>query len=145
MDVRILVERLDPRAVLPVRAHPGDAGLDLRSIEERVLEPGERGDVGTGLALALPPGCVGLIHPRSGLALKHGITVANAPGTVDAAYRGEIRVILINLGTSAWRCTIGDRIAQLIISRIENPIIDEVEGLPGSGRGHGGFGSSGLQ
>lgn len=144
MDVRILVERLDPRAVIPERAHPGDAGLDLRSIEDRTLAPGERADVGTGLALALPPGYVGLIHPRSGLALKAGVTVANAPGTIDAAYRGEVRVILINLGSTEWRCAPGDRIAQLLITRVEYPVIDEVSSLPGSGRGRSGFGSSGL-
>ncbi len=145
VDVRLLVERLHPRAVLPERAHPGDAGLDLRSVESLLLGPGERADVGTGLAIALPPGFVGLIHPRSGLALRHGVTVANAPGTIDAGYRGEIRVILVNLGGEGWRCEAGDRIAQLLIAAIETPRIVEVSTLPGSGRGDSGFGSTGLR
>ncbi len=144
VDVGLLVVRLHHRAVLPERAHPGDAGLDLRSVEGLCLGPGLRADVGTGLAIALPPGFVGLIHPRSGLALRHGVTVANAPGTIDAGYRGEIRVILVNLGESEWACEVGDRIAQLLVTRVELPRITEVSALPGSGRGESGFGSTGL-
>jgi dUTP pyrophosphatase len=145
VDVRLLVERIHPRAALPQRAHPGDAGLDLRSVEDRVLEPGQRSDIGTGLSIALPPGYVGLIHPRSGLALRHGVTVANAPGTVDAGYRGEVRVILINLGETEWVCRTGDRIAQLLVASVEAPEVVEVSGMPGSGRGESGFGSTGLR
>lgn len=145
VDVGLLVERLHPRAVLPTRAHPGDAGFDLRSVESHLLGPGHRVAVGTGLAIALPPGFVGLIHPRSGLALRHGVTVANAPGTIDAGYRGEIRVILVNLGESEWTCEVGDRIAQLLVARVWLPRMTEVSALPGSGRGDSGFGSTGLR
>jgi dUTP pyrophosphatase len=145
VDVCLLVKRLHPRAVLPERARPGDAGLDLRAVEQRVLRPGQRADVGTGLAIALPPGFVGLVHPRSGLALRHGVTIANAPGTIDAGYRGEIRVILVNLGGVDWKCDEGNRIAQLLVAQVESPRIVEVSALPGSERGDSGFGSTGLR
>ncbi|MFM8515106.1 MAG: dUTP diphosphatase [Actinomycetota bacterium] len=145
MDVDLLIERLHPRAVLPERAHPGDAGWDLRAVESCTLSPGTRADVGTGLAIALPAGFVGLVHPRSGLALRHGVTIANAPGTIDAGYRGEIRVILVNLGESEWTCEVGDRIAQLLVTQVQVPRITEVSALPGSDRGDSGFGSTGLR
>lgn len=145
MDARVLVHRLHPDAVLPHRAHPGDAGVDLCSVEARVVDPGGRAALRTGLALALPAGFVGLIHPRSGLALRHGVTVANAPGTIDAGYRGEIQVILINLGAEPWECLPGDRIAQLLITTVSSVDLIEVTELPGSQRGQGGFGSTGIR
>lgn len=143
MTVRVLVQRLHPRAVLPARARPGDAGWDLCALEGGIVLPRERRAVPTGLSIALPPGFVGLVHPRSGLALGHGVTVANAPGTIDAGYRGEIRVILVNLGESTWRFEPGARIAQLLVSRVEAPEWMEVDQLPGTQRGGGGFGSTG--
>lgn len=143
MTARILLQRLHPDAVVPTRAHPGDAGFDLSSVERCEIAPGERTTVGTGLALALPPGFVGLVHPRSGLARQFGVTVANAPGTIDAGYRGELRVILVNLGDAPWQCMPGDRIAQLVVTRIPEVDIVEVGDLPRTHRGDGGFGSTG--
>lgn len=143
MTVRVLVQRLHPGAILPARARPGDAGWDLCALEGGTLLPGERSLVPTGLSIALPPGFVGLVHPRSGLALENGVTVANAPGTIDAGYRGEIRVILVNLGGTSWRFESGARIAQLLVSRVEAPEWMEVDQLPGTQRGRGGFGSTG--
>ena len=130
---------------LPSYAHPGDAGADLRSSEKLVIPPGERRTVGTGLAIALPNGYVGLVHPRSGLAAKHGITVLNSPGTVDAAYRGEIKVTLLNTDlTNPFEIAVGDRIAQLVIQPVERAHFVEVDRLPDSHRGEGGFGSTGV-
>ncbi len=143
--MRIPVVRLDPELPLPTRAHPGDAGLDLCTTTDAVLAPGERVLLGTGLALAIPHGFVGLVHPRSGLAAKQGITVVNAPGTVDAGYRGEVMVCLLN--TDA-RHTVelhrGDRIAQLVVQAVELPELVEVDSLDETSRGTGGHGSSGL-
>jgi len=131
---------------LPSYAHPGDAGADLRSNEAIVIPPGERRTLGTGVAIALPDGFVGLVHPRSGLAAKHGITVLNAPGTVDAAYRGEIRVTLLNTDLqNSFEIAVGDRIAQLVIQSVERANFLQVERLPDSHRGEGGFGSTGVQ
>lgn len=133
-------------AELPSYAHPGDAGADLRSSEALVIPPGERRTVCTGVAIALPDGFVGLVHPRSGLAAKHGVTVLNAPGTVDAAYRGEIKVTLLNTDLqNSFDIAIGDRIAQLVIQSVERARFVQVERLPDSHRGEGGFGSTGLQ
>lgn len=133
-------------AELPSYAHPGDAGADLRSSEALVIPPGERRTVCTGVAIALPDGFVGLVHPRSGLAAKHGVTVLNAPGTVDAAYRGEIKVTLLNTDLqNSFNIAIGDRIAQLVIQSVERARFVQVERLPDSHRGEGGFGSTGLQ
>lgn len=130
---------------LPSYALPGDAGADLRSAEELTIPPGERRTVGTGLFIALPNGYVGLVHPRSGLAAKHGITVLNSPGTVDAAYRGEIRVTLLNTDLkNEFRISIGDRIAQLLIQSVERAKFLKVERLPESHRGESGFGSTGI-
>ncbi len=141
--VDVLVRRLDPELPLPARAHPGDAGVDLRSAVDVVLGPGERRAVPTGLALALPDGYAGFVHPRSGLATRHGLTVVNAPGTVDAGYRGELKVALVNLDpTTSVEIAKGDRIAQLIVQRVSRPRFHEVETLPGSARGEGGFGST---
>jgi dUTP pyrophosphatase len=141
--VDVLVRRLDPELPLPAPAHPGDAGVDLRSAVDVVLGPGERLAVPTGLAFALPDGYAGFVHPRSGLATRHGLTVVNAPGTVDAGYRGELKVALVNLDpTTPVEIARGDRIAQLIVQRVSRPRFHEVETLPGSARGEGGFGST---
>jgi dUTP pyrophosphatase len=143
-SVQVLVRRLDPGLPLPSRAHPGDAGYDLYAAVDVELAPGERAVVGTGVAIALPDGYAGLVHPRSGLAADHGITIVNAPGTVDAGYRGEIKVIVLNTdGARPVRLQRGDRIAQLVIQRVEIPVFLEVETLPGSQRGDGGHGSTG--
>lgn len=142
--VDVLVKRLDPDVPLPSYAHPGDAGLDLVTTVDVVLEPGERALLPTGIAIALPEGYAGFVHPRSGLALKHGLSIVNAPGTVDAAYRGELAVTVINLDPrEAIHLHRGDRIAQLVVQRVEHAVLHEVESLPGSDRGEGGFGSSG--
>ncbi|TQL79210.1 dUTP pyrophosphatase [Stackebrandtia endophytica] len=142
--VTVALRRLDPDLPVPHYAHPGDAGADLYASEDITLEPGRRALVGTGIAVALPTGYVGLVHPRSGLAARCGVTVVNAPGTVDAGYRGEIRVNLINLDPAVV-ATIsrGDRIAQLLVQRVEHAWFDIVEELPESVRGAGGHGSTG--
>jgi dUTP pyrophosphatase len=142
--VAILIQRLDPGLPLPERAHPGDAGADLFAAQDVELAPGQRAVVPTGIAIALPDGYAAFVHPRSGLAARHGVTIVNAPGTVDAGYRGEIRVTLLN--TDADRPVSfrrGDRIAQLVVQRVERPVFHEVERLPGSARGAAGFGSTG--
>jgi dUTP pyrophosphatase len=142
--VEVLVRRLDPELPLPRRAHPGDAGSDLFAVADLELQPGERAVIGTGVAIALPDGYAALVHPRSGLAAEHGLTIVNAPGTVDAGYRGEIKVILLNTDRQRTvRLRRGDRIAQLVIQRAEIPVFVEVETLPGSQRGDGGHGSTG--
>jgi dUTP pyrophosphatase len=134
-----------PEAVPPHYAHPGDAGADLVSAETVVLEPGSRVTVGTGVAIALPDGYVAFVVPRSGLAAKHGITIVNSPGTVDAGYRGEIRVTLLNTDQSEpYTVTVGDRIAQLVVLPVSRARFVAVERLPGSDRGEGGFGSTGY-
>ncbi len=140
----ITVRRLDPGLPLPEYAHPGDAGADLYAATDVHLEPGERATVPTGLAIALPEGYAAFVHPRSGLAARHGVTIVNAPGTVDAGYRGEIRVTLLNTdpGTPVDLAR-GDRIAQLVIQRVERVEFVEAEALPDSVRGAGGFGSTG--
>jgi dUTP pyrophosphatase len=130
---------------VPAYAHPGDAGADLVATETVVLGPGERATVGTGTAIALPDGYAAFVVPRSGLAAKHGITIVNTPGTVDAGYRGEIRVILLNTDRSApYTITAGDRIAQLVVMPVSRARFVPVERLPGSHRGEGGFGSTGY-
>ena len=143
--VDVLIQRLDPDVPVPTYAHPGDAGADLVSTQDVTLAPGERAAVPTGVAIAMPAGYVGLIHPRSGLALKHGVGMVNAPGTIDAGYRGEIKVLLINHDPdNPFVIHRGDRIAQLIIQRVEHALFHEVGQLPGSDRGDGGFGSTGV-
>jgi dUTP pyrophosphatase len=134
---------LHPDAALPARSREGDAGYDLRCVEPFVLRPGERALVPTGLALALPPGVAGLVLPRSGLAHRHGVTCANSPGLVDPNYRGELRVVLVNLGRETYRGHAGDRIAQLLLVPYWAPELRVVDELPGSERGTQGFGSSG--
>jgi dUTP pyrophosphatase len=144
--VEVLAQRLDPRLPLPAYAHPGDAGMDLHAAHDAVVPAsGGRATVGTGLAVALPAGCVALVHPRSGLAARHGVTVLNAPGTVDAGYRGEVRVTLLNTDPSEeFQVRRGDRIAQLVLQPFWTARLVEVESLPGSERGGGGFGSTGV-
>ncbi|MGA1837001.1 dUTP diphosphatase [Herbiconiux sp. 11R-BC] len=140
-SVEILITAPQP----PVYAHPGDAGADLLSTEALTLAPGERRTVGTGVSIALPDGYVAFVVPRSGLAAKHGITVVNSPGTVDAGYRGEIKVALLNTDSSVpYDIAVGDRIAQLIVMPVTRAVFVPVETLPGSHRGEGGFGSTGY-
>jgi dUTP pyrophosphatase len=140
----VLIKRLDPGVPLPAYAHPGDAGADLSAAEDVELGPGERALVRTGIAIALPAGYAAFVHPRSGLAARHGVTIVNAPGTVDAGYRGEIKVTMLNTDRErAVSFKRGDRIAQLVIQRVERAVFHEVAVLPGSSRGEGGFGSTG--
>ena len=142
--VDVLVRRLHPDVPLPAYAHPGDAGADLVTTVEVTLAPGERALVPTGIAIALPEGYAAFVHPRSGLATRHGVSVVNAPGTVDAGYRGEIKVTLVNLDPrEPVTLRPGDRIAQLVVQRVEHAVVHEVESLPGTARGEGGFGSTG--
>jgi dUTP pyrophosphatase len=143
-EADVLIKRLDPGMPLPSYSHPGDAGADLATAEDVELGPGERVLVRTGLAIALPAGYAAFVHPRSGLAAKYGVTLVNAPGTVDAGYRGEIKVTLLNTDSDRTvRFNRGDRIAQLVIQRVERAVFHEVEVLPGSSRADGGFGSTG--
>jgi dUTP pyrophosphatase len=138
------VRRVDPRAVLPTRAYPGDAGLDLYALDDAELGPGERASVRTGIAVQIPEGHAGLVLPRSGLARRHGISVVNAPGLIDAGYRGEVEVLLLNTDRSTpFSIAAGDRIAQLVIVGVHAPQVLEVQELALSERGSGGFGSSG--
>jgi dUTP pyrophosphatase len=139
------VRRLDERATLPTRAHPTDAGLDLYALDRAALEPGERAWVRTGIAVEIPDGQAGLVLPRSGLAARHGIALVNAPGLIDAGYRGEVAVLLLNTDRLAsFEIVGGDRVAQLVLVRIQAPEVLEVDALALSDRGGGGFGSSGA-
>lgn len=140
----MLVKRLDLSIPLPAYARPGDAGLDLHAAHDLTLEPGARALVGTGLAVAIPPGFAGLVLPRSGLARAQGVTVLNAPGLVDAGYRGELKVLLVNHGGGPVTLRRGERVAQLVIQRVESAELIEVAELPPSERGEGGFGSTGA-
>src|SRR6476646_9814761 len=136
--VQISIKRLDPQLPLPSYAHPGDAGADLHAARDVVLEPGQRALVPTGIAMALPEGYVALVHPRSGLAAKHGISIVNAPGTIDAGYRGEVKVCLVNTDRAEpFAVRRGDRIAQLVIQRFETAAFVEADELPESARGEG--------
>ncbi len=140
----VLLLRLDPDLPAPGYAHPGDAGADLVAREDVVLAPGARATVPTGVAIALPDGYAAFVHPRSGLAARHGLTIVNAPGTVDAGYRGEIAVTLHNTDAhETLTLSRGDRIAQLVVQQVARARFIEVETLPGSHRGAGGFGSTG--
>ena len=144
-DLQVLITRLDPSVPMPSYAKPGDAGADLASRIDITLQPGERALVPTGISIALPNGYAAFVHPRSGLAIKHGVSMVNTPGTVDAAYRGELQVILINHDrTEPISFKKGDRVAQLVIQKVERANFVEVDSLPGTDRGSGGFGSSGL-
>jgi dUTP pyrophosphatase len=146
--MRVRIKRLPAARDLPLPSHgsPGSVGFDLRAAidEDVVLRPGERLRVPTGLVLEIPPGWEGQVRPRSGLALRHGIGIVNAPGTIDSDYRGEVAVILINLGEAPFSLKRGDRIAQLVISRVETVEWEEADTLDESGRGGGGFGSTGV-
>ena len=144
-DLEIAVRQLDPDLPLPSYAHPGDAGADLVSTVDVSLAPGERALVPTGISIALPDGYVALIHPRSGLAARHGLSIVNTPGTVDAGYRGEIKVLLINHDpVDSIELKRGDRVAQLVIQRFERARFVAVADLPESVRGAGGYGSTGV-
>lgn len=143
--VDVLVTRLDPDVALPVYAHPGDAGADLATTEDVTIEPGERAMVGTGIAIALPAGYAAFVHPRSGLGHRLGVSIVNTPGTVDAGYRGEIKVVLVNHDLRQPAVfKRGDRIAQLIVQRVDHARFHEVERLPGTARGEDGHGSTGV-
>jgi dUTP pyrophosphatase len=148
VSAALRVQRLHPRAVLPTRAHAGDAGLDLRALDAGTLAPGARALVPTGVAIALPAGHAGLVVPRSGLAARHGIALVNAPGLIDEGYRGELRVLLLNADRSeAFAWAAGDRIAQLVLVAVAAPEVVEVgdaDALGLTARGAGGFGSSGT-
>ncbi len=144
-ELELQVQRLDPQVPLPTYAHEGDAGMDLAAAAEVTVSPGERVAVPTGLAVAIPQGWVGLVHPRSGLARRHGITVTNAPGTIDAGYRGEVQVLLVNLGDESVTLSRGDRIAQLLLQQVGHARVVEVEDLDDTTRGAGGFGSTGTR
>jgi dUTP pyrophosphatase len=142
--VDVLVRRVDPDVPLPSYAHPGDAGLDLVTTVAAEVAPGDRVLLPTGIAIALPEGYAAFVHPRSGLAVRYGVSLVNAPGTIDAGYRGEIAVSLVNLDPrDPVVLARGDRIAQLVVQRVEHAVLHEVDRLPGSDRGEGGFGSSG--
>ena len=143
-QVTVLLRRLDPDLPAPAYARPGDAGADLVTAVDVALAPGQRVTVPTGVAVALPDGWAGFVHPRSGLAARHGLTVVNAPGTVDSGYRGEIKVTLLNTdATEPLVLRRGDRVAQLVVQRVARARFVQVDALPGSQRGADGFGSSG--
>jgi len=143
-DLDVQIVRLDPDLPVPSYAHPGDAGADLLTTVDVTLRPGERAMVPTGIALALPDGYVALVHPRSGLAARHGLSIVNTPGTIDAGYRGEVKVMLINHDlVTPVELRRGDRIAQLVVQRFERARFVEVAELPDSVRGEGGYGSTG--
>lgn len=142
--MRLNVRRLDQRARLPSRAHPDDAGLDLYALEDAMLAPGARAQIHTGIAIEIPAGHAGLVLPRSGLAARHGIALVNAPGLIDAGYRGELRILLLNTDReNAYHVCAGDRIAQLVIATVAPASVNEVSELTESVRGVAGFGSSG--
>ena len=144
--MNVLIKRLDPELPIPAYSKEGDAGADIVSAIDFSLNPGERKLVPTGMAIAMPIGYVCLVHPRSGLAVKHGVSIVNTPGTVDAGYRGELQVILINTDPKeAVSFKRGDRIAQLVFQKVERAEFEEVSELPESMRGDGGFGSTGRQ
>ena len=138
------IKRLHPDAVLPAYAHPSDAGMDVRSVADLTIAPGTRALVPTGLVMLLPPLYEAQVRPRSGLALKSGITVLNTPGTIDSGYRGEVGVILMNLGDSEFQVKKGDKIAQIVIAPVTQPEIVETDSIDETDRGAGGFGSTGL-
>ena len=142
--VQVMVRRLDAGVDLPHYAHPGDAGADLVTTVDVALAPGERALVPTGIALALPEGYAGFVHPRSGLAARCGLSIVNSPGTIDSGYRGEVTVLLVNLDPERRiELSRGDRIAQLVIQRVEHAVFTDAADLPSSSRGTGGYGSTG--
>ena len=137
-------KRIHPDAVLPSYAHPSDAGMDVRSVEDLTIAPGSRALVPTGLVMLLPPMYEAQVRPRSGLALKSGITVLNTPGTIDSGYRGEVGVILMNLGDVPFEVKKGDKVAQIVIAPVTQPTIEETDTIDSTDRGAGGFGSTGI-
>jgi dUTP pyrophosphatase len=141
MEIEVKLLHLDARP--PERAHPGDAGADLYSVESVVIPSGERRDIGTGLSVAVPQGYGGFVQPRSGLAFKHGIMLVNSPGLIDSGYRGEVRVCLYNSGSQPFTVVAGERIAQFVVQRVEEAVFVEAAELTQTARGDGGFGSSG--
>lgn len=145
MPIKVRFVKLDPAVRTPALAHRGDAGYDLESAVDLVLEPGRRALVPTGIALSIPEGFAGFLQPRSGLAHKHGISIVNSPGLIDSHYRGEIKVVLVNLDPEqAFSVMRGDKICQLVFQRVEQALFEQVERLDETGRGEGGFGSTGL-
>jgi len=145
MPAQMKIKLLDEGMAVPYYAHPGDAGLDLSSRVDMVLEPGQRGIVPTGIAVAVPAGCAGFVLPRSGLAARHGIALVNSPGLIDSGYRGEVAVVMINTDSvTPFQIRRGDRIAQLVIQRVEEVSLTRVEDLDDTPRGQGGFGSTGT-
>lgn len=144
MSYNLKIKRVDPDAKLPYRANKGDAGLDLFSIEEKVIEPGETALIRTGIQIELPEGTEAQVRPRSGLALKHSVTILNSPGTIDQGYRGEINVILMNHGRELFQVEKQMRIAQMVIAPVLSVTLEEIDTLSASERGEGGFGSSGV-
>ncbi|MEW6554623.1 MAG: dUTP diphosphatase [Actinomycetota bacterium] len=142
--VPLRIRKLDPEVATPAYAHAGDAGLDICSAEDLVLEPGERALVSTGFAMALPEGYAAFVQPRSGLAARSGISIVNTPGLIDCHYRGEVKVVLVNLGKEPFTVKKGDRIAQMVVQQVETARIDVVDELDDTARGEGGFGSTGL-
>ena len=143
MKTKIKIKRLNPEAILPSYAHEGDAGMDIFSLENAVLQPGERKTVPTGLSFEIPLGYEIQIRPRSGLALNHGITLSNTPGTLDSGYRGELKVGMINLSKESYEVKKGDKIAQIVLAKHETAEIQEVQELSKTSRGNNGFGSTG--
>ena len=141
--MKLSFKRIHPDAVLPSYAHEGDAGMDVRSVQALTIQPGRRALVKTGLVAEIPSGYEIQVRPRSGLAFKHGVTVLNSPGTVDSGYRGEIGVILVNFGDEPFPVSVGDRIAQLVVSPVTQAEISETSDVSSSERGEGGFGSTG--
>ena len=142
--MQLKVKLIHDKAILPHYAHPGDAGLDLFSVERKVIPPGESGLIHTGIVIQLPPNSEAQVRPRSGLALKHGIGLVNSPGTIDSDYRGEIKIILFNFGKTPFVINRGDRVAQMVINRVERVTLIERENLETTERGSGGFGHTGL-
>ena len=142
---QVKIRKISPDAKMQKFEHAGDAGFDLFANEEATLRPLERKLIGTGIAIALPHGFEAQVRPKSGLAIEHGITMLNSPGTIDAGYRGEIKVIVINLGQKGYKIEKGRKICQLVFNKIEQPQIVEVDELDSTTRGHGGFGSTGLK
>jgi len=141
--LKIKIKKIKENAIVPKYAHHGDAGVDLYSTEDYILKPGERTLVSTGIAIAIPPGHEAQVRPKSGLALKHGISIVNTPGTIDCSYRGEIGIIAINLGNEDFKIEKGNKIAQMVFNKIEEADFEEVEELDDTTRGDGGFGSTG--
>ena len=145
MNIKLKIKKLNPEAILPSYAHKGDAGMDLFSIKDYILKPGERVFIETGLAFEIEEGYEIQIRPRSGLALKYGLSIVNSPGTVDSGYRGPINIILINHGQETFTVNKGDKVAQAVLNKIEKAEIEEVSELSESQRGDGGFGSTGIK